>query len=320
MADVEDMAVFVRVVELANLSAAGRDLRLSAAVVSNRIARLEQRLGVRLLNRTTRRVAVTPEGEIYYGHCVRILTEIEQAESEVSARRDLPRGPLTVTAPTAFGRQHVAPHIPRFVESYPEIQVRLHLSDRFTDLIEDRVDLAIRIAELKDSTAIVRTLAPNRRVICAAPAYLDSVGRPEVPEDLLKHNCLLLRFPGSQQFHWTLQGPDGPVTLPVAGSMDSDSSEVLRGWCLAGHGLALQSLFEVADDLAAGRLETVLPHWPPPGHAIAALYPHSRYLPPRVRVFIDFLVETYGKTPYWERPAAKAAAGMKRRKRKRAPD
>ena len=306
MADVEDMAVFVRVVELANLSAAGRDLRLSAAVVSNRIARLEARLGVRLLNRTTRRVAVTPEGEIYYGHCVRILTEIEQAESEVSARRDLPRGPLTVTAPCSFGRRHVAPHIPGFAESYPDIQVRLHLSDRFTDLIEDRVDLAIRIAELKDSTAIVRRLADNRRAICAAPAYLERYGRPEVPEDLLKHNCLLLRFPGSQQFQWTLVGPEGPVTLPVAGSMDSDSSEVLRDWCLAGHGLSLQSLFEVGEDIAAGRLEAVLPHWPPPGHAISALYPHSRYLPPRIRVFIDFLVEVYGKTPYWERSASRA--------------
>ena len=317
MADTEDMAVFVRVAELSSLSAAGRDLRLSAAVVSNRIARLEQRLGVRLLNRTTRRVNVTREGEIYYEHCVRILNEIERAESEVSARRDLPRGALTVTAPTAFGRRHVAPHVPAFLELFPEISFRLHLSDRFSDLIGERIDLAIRIAELKDSSAIVRTLAPNRRVICGAPRYLKARGRPQRPEDLLDHSCLLLRFPGSQQFQWTLGGPDGPTTVSVGGTMDSDNAEVLRDWCLAGHGLALMSLWEVGEDLAAGRLETVLPDHPPPGHAITALYPHSHYLPPRVRVFIDFLAKTYGSTPYWERPQAKTKpAGNKKRRAK----
>ncbi len=239
MSDSEDMAVFVRVVELADLSAAERDLRLSAAVVSNRIARLEQRLGVRLLSRITRRVNTTPEGAIYYEHCVRILTDIERAESAVAAQRDLLRGPLRVTSPTAFGRQRVAPHVAAFLEKHPEIQFRLHLSDRFTDLIEDKVELAIRIAELKDSTVIVRTLARNQRVICAAPAYLESHPAPQRPEGLLRHNCLLLRFPGFQQFQWSLQGSDGPITLSVSGNMDSDHGEVLRDWCLAGHGLAL---------------------------------------------------------------------------------
>jgi DNA-binding transcriptional LysR family regulator len=299
--DTEDFAIFVRVVELGSLSAAGRDMRLSAAVVSNRIARLEKDVGTRLLNRTTRHVSLTEDGSRYYDHCVAILNELEQAESAITSGNAEPRGPIKVTAPTVFGRLHVAPHVPRFLERHPLMQVRLHLTDALVDLVQERVDLAIRIAALTDSTSIVRTLAPNRRLIVAAPAYLEKHGAPREPEDLLDHNCLLLRFPGSKQFRWTLEGPDGPITLRVSGSMDSNSGEALRDWCLAGHGLALKSLWEIADDLNEGRLVPVLTGFPPPGHAIYAMYPHSQSAPPRVRAFIDFLAETYGPKPYWER-------------------
>jgi DNA-binding transcriptional LysR family regulator len=301
MPDTEDFAIFVRVVELGSLSAAGRDMRLSAAVVSNRIARLEKDVGTRLLNRTTRHVSLTEEGSSYYDHCVVILNELEQAESAITSVNAEPRGPIKITAPTVFGRLHVAPHVPRFLERHPQMQVRLHLTDALVDLVQERVDLAIRIAELTDSTSIVRTLAPNRRLIVASPDYLKTHPAPKEPEDLLDHNCLLLRFPGSKQFRWTLQGREGPVTLRVSGNMDSNSGEALRDWCLAGQGLALKSLWEIVDDLNEGRLVPVLTEFPPPSHAIYAMYPHSQHVPPRVRAFIDFLAETYGPKPAWEK-------------------
>ena len=301
MVDITDWAVFARAAELSSLSAAGRDLRMSAAVVSNRIAKLERHLGVRLLNRTTRRVNLTEEGALFYDHCIRILGEIEQTETNIAARREQPRGVLTVSAPVAFGRMHIAPHVPAFVARFPEMQIRLHLTDRLIDIVSEGADLAVRIADLKNYSFIARKLAPNRRVVVASPDYLKAQGRPKTPQDLLAHNCLLLRFPGSQQFQWSLEGDDGVVTLPVAGNMDSDNGEVLREWCLAGIGLALKSLWEVGPDLKAGRLKVVLPAWRPLGHAVYALYPHSRYLPPRVRAFIDFLIETYGPKPYWEK-------------------
>ena len=258
-------------------------------------------MGARLLNRTTRRVQPTQEGALFYEHSVAILNELEQAESGISERTDDPRGPIRVTMPAAFGRLHVAPYLPAFVQRYPNVQIRLHLTDQFMDLIQDRMDLAIRIAELGDSNAIARKLAPNRRFIVAAPGYLLRHGQPYQPADLLKHNCLLLRFPGSKQFRWTLETPEGPQTLRVAGTMDSNNGEVLRQWCLAGQGLALKSLWEIAEDLNAGRLQIVLPEYPPPGHAIHALYPQNRFLSTRVRLFIDFLAEIYGPVPPWER-------------------
>lgn len=301
MPHTEDLSIFARVVELGSLSAAGRDLRLSPAVVSNRIARLEGDLNARLLNRTTRRVNPTEEGAAFYQHCLSILNELEQVENLLSQRTDEPRGPIKVSLPVAFGRQYVAPHIGTFLARYPQMQVRLQLTDRFSDLIQERIDLAIRIGILEDSSAIVRKLATDRRVIVAAPSYLEARGAPKTPEDLLEHNCLLLRFPGSKQYRWTLATPDGPQILRVAGNMDSDNSEVLLDWCLTGHGLALKSIWEIVDHLNAGRLKVVLSDHPPVADAIHALYPHGAHVPARVRAFIDFLVEVLGPKPVWER-------------------
>jgi DNA-binding transcriptional LysR family regulator len=190
--------------------------------------------------------------------------------------------------------------MPRFVELYPEVQVRLHLTDRLTDVIQAGTDVAIRIASLRAHSFIAKKLADNRRAIVAAPAYLERHGTPQAPDDLLEHNCLLLRFPGSQQYQWTLEGADGTVTLAVAGNLDSDNGEALLEWCRSGAGLALKSMWEVAGDLREGRLAVVLPDWRPPGHAISAIYPHSRLMPPRVRTFIDYLAQCYGPKPYWE--------------------
>ena len=196
MSDFEDIQIFVRVAELGNLSAAGRELRHSAAVVSNRIARLEERLGVRLLNGTTRRVNLTTEGDVYYRHCLRILAEMQEAENAIANQKNTTRGPVTLTCPIAFGNKYVAPIIPKFVEKNPDVQIRLHLSYRLLDLLQYKVDLAIRIAELKESSLIVRKLAANKRMLVASPAYLKRHGIPKAPGDSLHHNCLLLRFPG----------------------------------------------------------------------------------------------------------------------------
>ncbi len=300
MADVSDWAVFARCAELKSLSAAGRDLRLSAAVVSNRISKLEKQLGVRLLNRTTRRVNLTEEGQIFYEHCSRILHEIELIDTTIGHKSGKPKGPITVTAPAGFGRQHIAPFLPRFVELFPDIQVRLHLSDRLIDVIQEGTDVAVRIADLRAYSFIAKKLAGNTRALVAAPSYLEKHGVPSSPDDLQKHNCLLLRFPGSQQYQWTLEGPDKTTTVSVSGNLDSDDGATLLEWCRAGAGIALKSIWEVGEDLREGRLQVVMPDWKPPGHAIYAIYPHGRLMPPRVRTFIDYLAECYGPAPYWE--------------------
>ncbi|MGI9480873.1 MAG: LysR family transcriptional regulator [Hyphomicrobiales bacterium] len=307
MSDISNWAVFAKVVELKSLSAAGRELRLTAAVVSNRIAKMERQLGVRLLNRTTRRVNATEEGLIFYEHCLRILKEIEAIETTIGSRSDAPKGAITVTAPAGFGRLHVAPFLPKFVEQHEGLTVRLHLTDRLTDVIAEGTDVAIRIADLKSYSFIAKKLAANTRAIVASPAYLERHGAPEELNDLLSHKCLLLRFPGSKQYQWTLVDEGGKsVTMQVSGPLDSDNGEALTAWCLDGAGLAVKSMWEVGAHIAEGRLKVVLPDWRPPGHAIFAIYPHSRLMPPRVRAFIDFMAETYGPRPYWE----KALEGM----------
>ena len=233
-------------------------------MVSNRIARLEKNVGTRLLNRTTRHVSLTEDGSRYYEHCVVILNELEQAESAIDAITAEPRGPIKVTMPAVFGRLHVAPHIPRFLEQHPQMQVRLHLTDTLVDLIQERIDLAVRIAELTDfhrdrAQAGEQPPADRRRArVPEAPRHAEGAGRPAGPQ------LPAAAVPGSKQYRWTVQGPDGPITLRVSGNMDSNSGEALRDWCLAGHGLALKSLWEVVDDLNEGRLVPVLTDFPPP--------------------------------------------------------
>ena len=236
MALLENIRVFVRVVELGSLSAAGRHLRLSPAVVSHRLQQLESHLGARLLNRTTRQVQATEQGLVYYQACQDVLGALERAESAIADAGGTPRGSLRVTAPLGFGRRVLAPLLPAFQTLHPEVDVRLRLSDHLIDLLQEAVDCAIRMAVLADSSLVARKIADCPRLLCAAPAYLEAHGRPAVPEDLLEHRCLLLRFAGSQQFRWTLTTPDGPVTLPVAGPLDADDGDVLTEWALDGPG------------------------------------------------------------------------------------
>lgn len=291
MALLENIRVFVRVVELGSFSAAGRFLRLSPAVVSHRIQQLEAHVGVRLLNRTTRQVQPTEQGMLYYEACLEVQRAVEQAETSVAGAGAAPRGTLKVTAPLVFGRRILAPLIPEFQAATPNVEIQLRMSDHLLDLIKEGMDAAVRLSVPTDSSLVIRKIADCPRVLCAAPSYLAAHGAPETPDDLLDHNCLLLRFPGSTQYQWALNGPGGPVTMNVRGRLDADDSDVLTGWAVAGQGIVMKPVWEVAEHLRDGRLKPVLADYPPDPLTLGVLYPHRRLLPAKVRAFADFLVE-----------------------------
>ena len=302
MADsIQEMAVFARVVGAGSLSAAARELGLSPAMVSRRLAALESRLGVRLINRTTRSLHLTDDGATYYEACARVLSDIEEADATVSAGRVEPRGPLRVALPASFGHQHIAPLIPSFAERYPQIQLALSLSDRNVNLIEEGFDLAVRIAHLEDSSLTARRLAPNRRVVCASPDYLKRHGAPRTPDELARHNCLTT---SEFTMNWEYKAPDGkPGSVRVTGRYACDNWEVVREWALAGLGIALKSTWDVHRLLAEGALVEVCRGYTFHSDvAIYAVYPSRRFLPAKTRVFIEFLAESFGPDPYWDQP------------------
>ena len=286
-----EMKVFVRAVELKSISAAARNLRLSAAAASHRILQLEEQVGVRLLNRTTRSLQPTEAGCIFYEHALNVLEAVERAESSMAMASGVPTGQLRVAAPLGFGRRILAPLVSEFHALHPKVEMRLRLSDHAVDILSESVDVAIRMSALPDSSFISRKLADCPRVLCASPAYLERHGAPERPEDLMSHNCLLLRFPGSTEFRWTLDTPEGPQTLPVTGKLDADDGDVLTEWTLQGEGIMLKPYWEVAGHLQEGRLQVVLPDFPPEPVSLVMLYPHRHLLPAKVRVFADFLIE-----------------------------
>ena len=277
---------------------------MSPALVSRRLAALEARLGVRLINRTTRSLHLTDEGAAYYETCTRLLAEIEEADAAVSAGRADPRGILRVALPASFGNQHVAPLVPRFVARYPDVQLSLSLSDRNVNVVEEGFDLAIRIADLADSSLAARKLAPNRRVVCASPAYLQRKGTPRTPEDLAQHNCLTTT---DFSMNWDYRDPDGKAgSVRVTGRYACDNWEVLRDWAVAGLGIALKSTWDVRRHLEDGSLVSLLPGYTfATDVAIYAVYPHRRHLPAKTRAFIEFLAESFGPEPYWDRPEGK---------------
>lgn len=293
MAYLNNIRVFVRVVELGNLSAAGRDQRVSPAVASNRIKELEKHLGVRLFNRTTRKLTPTEQGRAYYTGAVKILEAVTEAEAAVADISGNPRGTIHAAAPLGFGKRVIAPLVPEFRDLYPEIEVRLRLSDRKVDLTTEAVDLAFQLGFIEDSNLRMRGIMDCERVLCAAPEYLKRRGTPRKPEDLhdQSHDCLLLRFPGSREYFWTMQTASGPQKYEVAGPFDSDDGDVLTEWALAGHGIVNKPLFEIIHHIRAGRLVPVLENWPPERAQLACLYPHKRLQDPKVRIFIDFMAD-----------------------------
>ena len=273
-------------------------------MVSRRLAALEARLGVRLVNRTTRSLHLTDEGASYYESCARVLAEIEQANASVSAGRQEPKGTLRVALPAAFGNQYVAPLVPQFAALYPAVQLALSLSDRSVNLVEDGFDLAIRIAALADSSLAARKLAPNRRVVCASPEYLRRHGTPSAPAELAQHNCLLASDFGAT---WDYKDASGKLgSVRVSGRYVCDNWEVLREWALAGLGIALKSTWDVRRHLSSGSLVSLLPGYSFDNDvAIYAVYPHRRHLPAKTRAFIDFLASSFGPEPFWDRVVVK---------------
>ncbi|WP_321499304.1 LysR family transcriptional regulator [Breoghania sp.] len=297
MNDFADMEIFARVVTAGSMSAAGREMGLSPAVVSKRLRRLEDRLGTRLLQRTTRQIALTEAGQGYFERVTAILTQVEEAESFVTRRSGIAKGRLKVAAPTSFGRKHIAPHLLPFLDANPDLSVDLELSDNFVDIVGEGYDLAIRIAELSDSSLVAKRLARIHRVLCASPTYLERHGTPRTIADLAGHTCLA----AANQDPWRLDGPDGPVIVRAHGRLATNSNEVVLQAVRAGVGVALRSTWDVGADLREGRLQVVLPEYRASRHvAIYAVYPSRRFLPAKVRVFIDYLAALYGPEPYWD--------------------
>ncbi|EKU80270.1 MULTISPECIES: LysR family transcriptional regulator [Massilia] len=292
------MATFVEVVARGSLSAAARAEGIAPAMIGRRLDALEARLGVKLLQRTTRRLVLTDEGSAFLEDCQRILAEVGDAESAISEHSMRASGHLTVSAPAGFGRQHVAPLLPSFLAEHRDVSINLNLSDRVVDLVAEGVDVAIRIASLDDSNLVGVKLADNRRVVVASPAYLKRHGWPRQLADLARHNCLPISSEGSQR-GWTFIDDGKPVTLKVGGNMVCNDGAVLHAWALAGKGLAWRSMWEVGGQIASGELVTVLDDFAAPGNDVHAVFAQRRHLPLRIRAFVDFLRRSYAAPDYW---------------------
>ena len=290
---------FVAVAQKGSLSAAARAEDVTPAIMGRRIDALEARLGVKLLLRTTRRITLTREGSAFLEDCQRLLADLANAEASVSAGGVKASGYLRVTAPAGFGRRHVAPLVPRFIEQHPDVNVSLNLSDRVVDIVNESYDCAVRVGDLPDSSLISVRLADNRRMCVATPAYLKRAGTPKHPNELLRHECLTLSSDASQTRGWAFV-VDGAVThLRPSGRLDCSDGQVLHDWCAAGLGIAWRSTWEVEQEVASGRLVSVLDDFAAPPNGIYAVFPHAKHLPLRVRLWIDFLKHTYGDSAYW---------------------
>lgn len=299
MKDLDDLDTFAKVVAMRSMSSAARSLGVTPAVVSKRIRRLEESLGARLLQRTTRQIAVTEAGQGFYDRVVGILASVEEAQAFASGRSSGIVGTLRIAAPTSFGRMHIAPHLTGFMAAHPQLAIDLILSDALTDIVGDGFDLAIRIGELKDSGLVARKLCTVARVLCATPTYVERHGLPCTIEELADHQCL----PAHNGEPWRLDGPRGPLVYRPDGMLKTNSSEVIREAVISGLGIALRSTWDIGPELANGRLIRVLPEYQGSRSVlISAVFPSREYLPAKVRAFIDYLQSIYGPEPYWDAP------------------
>jgi DNA-binding transcriptional LysR family regulator len=299
MKNLVGMAIFARVAESRSFSGAARRLGLSKSSVSKEMSKLEKLLGARLVNRTTRQLSLTEAGAAFYEHCARVVQEAEAAELLVGRLHGEPRGVLKLTAPVAFATLHVAPALPQFLARFPDVQVDLTLSDRIFDLAEEGYDLSIRIARELPPNLVARQLAPVNRVVCATPAYLARHGTPTTPQALTAHNCLVYTHANPDSL-WRFRGPEGRIVVPVQGNLRLNDDEAIWQAVLGGLGISLLPTFIVGKDLQAGRLQALLSRYVPSERNVHALYLPNRHLSAKVRVFIDFLVDHFGPTPYWD--------------------
>jgi DNA-binding transcriptional LysR family regulator len=301
MQHLTDIAIFVKVVELASFTAAAEALETSQPVVSKAVTRLEEKLGARLLNRTTRRLSLTEAGSELYRRSAHALKEIENAEHEVARFQTEPRGTLRVSAPMSFSILHLGPFVHDFLQAHPGINVELHMTDQRVDLIEEGFDLAIRFGQLQDSNLVARKITSCRQVLCASPAYLVKHGAPERPEDLLEHNCIVYSFMMTPR-EWRLTDASGELhVVPVNGSLHSNNGLVNKSAAIAGTGIVLLPTFYIGEEVKSGVLKPVLCAFRPPEVSMYALYPERRNLMPKVRTFIDALADRFGTNPPpWE--------------------
>lgn len=303
----KEMQALVLVATHGSLSAAARVEGVTPAIMARRLDALEERLGSRLMHRTTRRISLTESGQNYLEDCVRILNDLASAEASASRGSIQASGHLRVTAPAGFGRRHVAPHVQRFLAQHHDVSVSLDLSDRLVDLVNEGFDCGIRLGELADSNLVSVRLAEMRRVVVGAPAYFQQHGMPQTPDDLLKHDCLAL----GPQRGWTFRTHPGSSSahvktrsVRVKGPMECNDGVVLAEWARSGGGLAWRSMWEVGEDLQSGRLISVLDDWAAPSVGIYAVFPERRHLPLKVRAFVDLLKDAYAEKDYWLPPEA----------------
>ena len=303
MAKLKQIETCVSVATRGSLTAAARAESVAPAIIGRRLDALEQRLGVKLLVRTTRRITLTHEGSAFLEDCQRLLADFANAEASVSAGGVKASGHLRITAPAGFGRRHVAPLVPRFREQHSDVSISLNLSDRVVDLAGEGFDCAVRVGDMPDSSLVSVRLADNRRLCVATPAYLKRHGTPLHPSDLARFDCLALSSDASQTRGWAFTVPKGEGTelvyLKPGGPLDCSDGQVLHDWCLAGYGIAWRSTWEVEAEIAAGSLVALLEDFAAPANGIYALFPHAKHLPLRVRLWIDFLKHHYGQPGFW---------------------
>jgi DNA-binding transcriptional LysR family regulator len=291
---------FVSVAAKGSLTAAAAVEGIAPAVIGRRIDALEEHLGVKLLLRTTRRITLTHEGSAFLEDCQRLLADLANAEASVSAGGVKASGYLRITAPAGFGRRHVAPLVPGFVAMHPDVKVSLNLSDRLVDIVNESYDCAVRVGDMPDSSLVSVRLADNRRLCVATPAYLARAGTPKHPDDLAKHDCLTLSSDASQTRGWAFKLDGEVIHLRLNGKLDCSDGQVLHDWCLAGLGLAWRSTWEVENQIQSGQLVSVLNEFAAPPNGIYAVFAQRKHLALRVRLWIDFLKQTYGDAAYWQ--------------------
>ncbi|MDE2416938.1 MAG: LysR family transcriptional regulator [Burkholderiales bacterium] len=291
-----EMAFFSLLARLGSFSSVAREMNITTPAVSKRLSQMESRLGVQLLNRTTRRVSLTAEGEVYLEHARRILADIDDMERLVSSSLAAPKGLVRVNATLGFGRSHIAPLISGFVKKYPEVQVQLQLTVNPPPLTEDAFDVCIRFGEPPDARVIARRITGNRRLICASPAYLKAHGTPKTPHELAQHNCIGIRQGDEAYGIWHLSSGQKTETVKVRGSLSTNDGEIAVNWALAGHGLLMRAEWDISKYLNSGRLQQVLENWQTPPADIYAVYPQRLQMAARVRAFVDHIVEAFAST------------------------
>ena len=293
------MRVFVTVADKGSMASAGRDLNLSPSVMSKNLSALEDRLGARLLTRTTRSVSLTEVGHAYLDRARRIIGDVDEAEAAVSSVTNAPRGHLRITAPSTFSYRHISPHLPIFREMYPDVEVEMIISDNELNLVENNIDLAIRIALMRDSSLISRKLASNPRAMVASPDYLKKKGKPIHPDDLIKHDIISFQL-GSPYNEWHFFVDNKPKIFTAKGMLQLNHGDAILRSCINNGGICMLSRFVVGRHIAAGTLTSLLENFLQEDIPIYAVYPSGKHLSPKVRAFLDFLVKTYGSIPYWD--------------------